>query len=154
MGVALGVRADGRVDRAGVEEGVERHLGVDDHVLAAGQAHDEVGAQPAVVAGGGHLLGEVAAVDQARELDDPAQVQLSPAPAHLGLAERGRQGRGLPAQHVGGVPDVVDLLLELALPRDAVLGHVPQLVVQPVEAVAHHGGVGGAPLRLRDRPLP
>ena len=31
------------------------------------------------------------------------------------------------------------------------LGHVAQLVVQPVEALAHHGGIGRAALHLLER---
>ncbi len=33
----------------------------------------------------------------------------------------------------------MDLLVQLALPRDAVVLEVAQLVVEPVEALAHHG---------------
>ena len=117
--------------------------------LPPARLHHQVGAQPAVVAAWRCTCSvEVAAVDQAGELDDAAQVQLTPAAADLRLAQRGGQRGGLAAQHVGGVPDVVDLLLELALPGDPVLGHVAQLVVQPVEALAHDGGIGRAALHL------
>ena len=47
------------------------------------------------------------------------------------------------------MPHVLDLLAQLALPRDAVLGHVTELVVQPVEALADDRGLGGSMLGLR-----
>ena len=78
----------------GVQERVERHLGVDDDVLAAGEVDHQVGAQqPPSSVPCGHLLGEVAAVHQPGELDDPAQVQLAPAAPDLRLAQRRGQRR-------------------------------------------------------------
>ena len=53
-----------------VEVGVERHLGVDHDLPVAGQVHHQVGAERSVVEP--HLLGEVAALDQAGELDRSA----------------------------------------------------------------------------------
>ena len=123
-----------------VEERVERHLGVDHDRLAAGQVHDEVGAQHAV--GELDLLGEVAAVDQAGELDRPAQVHLAPPAADLGLAQGGGQRRGLAAQRLGGEPHVGDLLAELSLPRRAGLVEVAQLVVQAHQPLADQRLVG------------
>ena len=118
-------------------------------VRPAGEGHHEVGAQPAVVEA--DLLGEVAVVDQAGELDGAAQVELAPLAAHLRLAERGGQGRGLAAQPLGGEAHVGHLLVELGLPGHPVVGEVAELVLQPVEAVADHGVVGGALLEGGDR---
>ena len=86
----MGVAQVGVVGRRGVEEGVERHLGVDHDAAAAGQPHHQVGALGAV--GEVDLLVEVAAVDQPGQLDGPAQVELAPAAAHLRPAQRGGQG--------------------------------------------------------------
>ena len=125
----------------GVEERVERHLGVDHDRPLAGEADDEVGPQGAVGAVVQvDLLEEVAAVDQAGQLDGPAQVELAPASAHLGPAQRGRQGLGLAAQAVGGQPHVEHLLVELALPGGARVVEVVELVAEPVEALHHSRG--------------
>ena len=85
-----------RLERAQV--GVERRLGVDDDLLAAGQPHDR---RPA---GSGHrrrrlnraLLGEIAVLDHPGELDDALQLQLAPAAADAGPLE----GVGQPARFV------------------------------------------------------
>ncbi len=143
--VAVLVVAGGRR----VEERVQGHLGVDHDVLAAGQVHDQVRSQGAAVAGRRDLLVEVAARDQTGELHRPAQVQLPPAPAHLRPAQRGRERGRLPAQRLGGVPHLLDVLAQLALPRDPVLLEVAQLVVQPVEALLDHGVVAGPRLERK-----
>ena len=62
LGVVVGARR--------VEVGVERHLRVDHDLPVAGKVHHQVGAEGAVVEP--HLLGEVAALDQAGELDGAA----------------------------------------------------------------------------------
>ena len=132
-----------------VEERGERSLGVDRDRAPAGEGDDEVGTQPAVVEA--RLLGEVAVVDQPRELDGPAQVELAPLPAHLRLAQGGRERVGLVAQHVGRVANVGDLLVELGLPGRAVVGQVAQLVLQPLEPVLDDRVVGDALLQRGDR---
>ena len=73
------------------------------------------------------LLGEVAAVHQAGQLDRPAQVQLAPAAAHLRLAAARSTGTASRGAGVGGVPHVGHLLAELALPGRAgrVRGRAP-----------------------------
>ena len=63
--------------------GVERRLGVDDDVLAAGQADDHIGTHAAIRVDCRDrvLLLEVAVLDHAGELDDAFQLQLAPAAA-------------------------------------------------------------------------
>ena len=123
-----------------VEERRERRLGVDGDGAPAGEGHHEVRPQPTVVHA--DLLGEVAVVHQAGQLDGAAQVQLAPLAAHLRLAQRGGEGGGLAPQGLGGQPHVGDLLVQLGLPGDPVVGEVAELVLQPLEAVLHHGVVG------------
>ncbi len=138
----------GVVGRGQVEERRERRLGVDRDGPPAREGDDQVGAQPAVV--DADLLGEVAVVDESGELDGAAQVELAPLPADLRLAQRRGEGGGLAAQGVGGVAHVGHLLVELGLPRDPVVGEVAELVLEPVEAVAHDGLVGRALLEGRE----
>ncbi len=118
-----------------VEVGVEGHLGVDHDVAPADEVHNQVGTLGSV--GKAHLLGEVAAVDQARQLDRAAQVELAPAAPDLGLAQGGGEGPGLAGQ-------VGDLLVELPLPGGAVLVEVAHLVAEAVEPLHHLGLVDHA----------
>ena len=67
-----------RVGFHGLEEGVERHLGVHRHDAALGQPHDHVGTAGLI----SFLLAEVDVLLQPAELDQPAQVHLAPAAAH------------------------------------------------------------------------
>ena len=143
-------RSVGLVGRGGVEEGVERDLGVDHDAAAAGQPHHQVGTLGAV--GELDLLVEVAAVDQPGQLDRPAQVELAPAAADLGPAERGGEGLRLAPQAVGGVAHVEHLLVELALPGRPRVLEALQLVTEPVEALHDLGLVDHAlpqPLDVR-----
>ena len=130
------------VGAGGVEVGVERHLGVDHDLPVARQVYHEVGAERAVVEP--HLLGEVAALDQPGELDRPAQVELTPAPAHLRLAQRGGQRLGLAAQGLARHPHVEHLLVELPLPARPLVVDLAQLVAEPVEPLHHLGLVDHA----------
>ena len=140
----------GRVVGPGqVEERGERGLGVDGDRAPAGERHDQVGAQAPVL--DADLLGEVAVVDQAGQLDGAAQVQLAPLAAHLRLAQRGGQGAASPPQDVGGVPHVGHLLVQLGLPRDPVVREVAQLVLQPLEAVLDDGVLGHPLMERGDR---
>ena len=92
-----------RFERAQI--GVERRLGVDDDLLAAGQPHDHVGPDPAVVVALNRvLLDEIAVLDHAGELDDALQLQLAPAAADAGPLERvGEPARLVPQALAGGV---------------------------------------------------
>ena len=97
------------------------------------------------------LLVEVAAVDQAGQLDRTPQVELAPATAHLGTPQRRRQRLRLAAQPVGGVPHVEDLLVQLALPGRPRVLEVVELVAEPVEALHHLRMAAWSTMRL---PLP
>ncbi len=123
------------VGGGGVEVGVEGHLGVDHHLAPADQVHHQVGAPGAVVEP--HLLGEVAPVHQPGELDRTPEVELAPAATHLRTPERGRERPRLALERV-------DLLVEPALPRRALLVERLHLVAEPVEALHHLGLVDHA----------
>ena len=73
----------------GGEKGLERRLGVDHEIARVGHVHDEIGTERACLAHHPQLLGEVAVLGEAGELDQAAKRQLAPAAAHLGTAERG-----------------------------------------------------------------
>ena len=134
----LGVSLVGVVGRRRVEEGVERDLGVDHDRPPADEPDHEIRSQRRVrVVAQVDLLLEVAAVDQAGQLDRTPQVELAPATAHVGTSQRRRQRLRLAAQAVGGVPHVEDLLVELALPRRPGVLEVVELVAEPVEALHH-----------------
>ena len=118
----------------GFEVGRERHLRVDDHVLAAGEAHHHVRPQPAV---NDHLLVEVHVRRHARELDDPAQLQLAPPAARLRPLQRGDQRPCLLAELLRAVPRGLDLLRELGVrlgPGDVGLAQLP---LDAGEGLAH-----------------
>ncbi len=103
--------AGGLVRRlARLEEALQRHLGVDDHGLAAGQADDQVGADPGPVRSDGpHLLLEVAVADHAGDLDDPAELQLAPAAPHGRRPQGGDEVGRLRAQVALGQRERLDL---------------------------------------------
>ncbi len=81
----LSVRVVGGLD--GLEVGVQRRLHVDDEFAMIRHAHDHVGADDLVFAGGVHLLLEIAVLDHARQLDEPSQRDLAPAAADLGTPQ-------------------------------------------------------------------
>ena len=86
---------------AGVEERVQRAFRVDDQLLAAGQAHDHVGAQPPVLGVHRNLGLEIGVLRQAGLFEHVAQALLAPAAARLGAgAQRIDQLGGLVA-HLG-----------------------------------------------------
>ena len=129
----LGLAHDTGLVVVGVEElqeGVERHLGVDDDLAAAGHVHDHVGAQPAFVGRRRDLLVEVAVREHAGHLGHPAQLDLAPSPAGLRRPQRRHQVPGLLAQllvpemqlgHLLGQPLVGALALELHLLEPALV---------------------------------
>ncbi|GAB3945799.1 hypothetical protein GCM10027614_38170 [Micromonospora vulcania] len=85
---------------AGLHRGevrVERRLGVHHHRPATVQSDHQIRADHLLVGGGGDLLGEVAVLQHAGRLDDPAQLVLAPAAPHLRRAQRGHQLLGLGA---------------------------------------------------------
>ena len=82
-----------------LEVGGERNLRVDDDVLPAGNADDEVGAEEIAVAVARRRLGdEVAVLEHPRELDDVPELRLAPAAAHGRRAERVREAAGALAE--------------------------------------------------------
>ena len=138
----VGVALVGVVGRRRVEEGVERHLGVD---------HDRCGRRPA------GPPGRVAACasPSSRRWTCSSKSQRSTSPASSTARRRwsspqrprtwGRRSAvdsdlGLAAQPVGGLPHVEDLLVELALPGRPGVLEVVELVAEPVEALHHLAG--------------
>ena len=117
----------------GVEHSLQRRLGVDDDVLAAGQADDQVRAQRRLVARDRGLLGEIAVPDHARELDHVAQLHLPPLPARIRLAERGHERAGLGPQALAGLGKGPQLRLEPPSRLPPVLIECQQLGVDPAE---------------------
>jgi hypothetical protein len=81
--LALGLVVGGR----GVEVGVERDLGVDDDLAAADEVDDQIRPQGAILQP--DLLAEVAPVDEPGQLDGATEVELAPAPPHLGASQGG-----------------------------------------------------------------
>ena len=137
-GAAL--RVVGRLER--VEIRGERRLRVDDDVLPAGDAHDEIGAQSAVVGRHGRLRDVVAVLDHAGVLDDVAQLRLAPAPADVRRAERVREAAG-PLRSV--VTCVCSAPYASCRTRSTFL----QLLVHPLERVLERPHMAGE-LRLRE----
>ena len=74
-----------------VEERLERRLGVDDDVLAAGEVHDQIRPEPAVVANERRLLVEIAPLEHARDLDHAPELHLSPSATDGGGVKRTRE---------------------------------------------------------------
>ena len=115
----------GEVLGLGVEERVHRRLGVDDQDLAAGQPHDDVGSDAAVVGTDrGDLLVEVAARQHPGRLQDPPQLHLAPGAADGRRPQRAGQRRGLPTEVLGLAldpgqqgPQRAELLHPVALER-------------------------------------
>ena len=97
----------------------ERDLGVDHHLLAAGELHDQVGAQRAVVAADAGLLDEVAMREHAGGLDHATQLQLAPPAAHLRCPQGAHQRLGLQPQTVRGLTHGPHLLAQLGVGRGA-----------------------------------
>ncbi len=77
---------------------MQRRLRIHDHVLAAGQLHNQVRTQPSRFRGHRLLLGEIAVREHAGDLDHAPQLDFSPAPAHVGSAQRPHQITGFRLQ--------------------------------------------------------
>ena len=135
-----GVRGEARLavvivsGGGGLQVGGERHLGVDDHVLSAGQPDHHVRPLPAL---DDHLLVEVHVRGHARELHHPAQLKLAPPAAGLGPPQRAHQRLRLLAELLRAAPGELDLLRELGVrpgPRDV---GVAQLLLDAGQGLAH-----------------
>ena len=92
---------------------VERRLCVDDHVLAAGQADDDVGPHAAFVGCERGLFLEVAVFDHSGKLDDALELKLAPAAADTGPLERVDETRRLAAEILSSRVQRRDALHEL-----------------------------------------
>ena len=117
-----------------LEVTAERDLRVDDHVLAADEAHDEVGPQPAVRAGDRRLRDVVDVLGHAGGLDGALELHLAPPAADLRRAQRGDQLGGLLLQLLGGRAHRAHLLQQRGVGAGAVLLDRRQLVLDTVEA--------------------
>src|SRR3954465_2778625 len=73
------------------QESIQWCLYIDNQVARVRHMNDEVGAERALVGCNSKLLGEVAGLRHAGELDEPTQRELTPAPPHLGPAKGGHQ---------------------------------------------------------------
>ena len=137
----------------GVEIGGERHLGVDDDDPLRRQAHDDVGTQPAGLAGDRLLLDEVAERRHAGELGDAAQRDLAPAAADVRRAQRLHQLVGLGAQRLMGDGDVAQLLADLAEVALAPLLDAARFLLVAVERLLQRPDqrLDGEAPRSRDR---
>ena len=144
-GMHLGVVALG-----GVEEGRERHLGVDDDLLAAGEVDDEVRPGDAVDGGRRHLGVEVAVLEHAGDLDDSTQLHLAPGAARL----RGRQSAdervGLGLQLLGRHRGQPHRLHQRGVGGDACLvgvddrlGDLAEGLLDRLDELLHLGGLLG-----------
>ena len=121
-----------------------------------------------MVGGGGDLLGEVAVLQHAGRLDDPAELVLAPAPAHLRGAQRGDQLFGLGAQLAGDGAHRPDLLAQLGVRVDPVALQLGDPLLVAAQGVVQRGdrpghrllGLGGrlvaqrAHRLLQPRPRP
>ena len=72
-----------------VQHALKGSLGIDDDVLAARHADDEVRPQGPILAADRGLLDEIAVADHSRELDDVTELHLPPLPSRVRLAQRG-----------------------------------------------------------------
>ena len=94
-----------------------------------GSLHDHVGTHAPLLADGRHLLLEIAVLQHAGQLDDPAQLDLPPAPAHGRRPQRGHQVAGGVAQLFLRRRDGLHLLADGAVGRPALQLHRPHLRV-------------------------
>ena len=123
----------------GVEERLQRHLGVDHHVPGARQMHDHVGAHPAVGAVLGHLLLEVAVLDHAGHLDHAPQLHLPPSATRSRGAQSRDQVAGLGLQLVLGLGERPHLLAQPGVGLLTLELEEPQAVLVAAELFAQGG---------------
>jgi hypothetical protein len=126
-------RARVRLGLLGGEEGVERDLGVDDHELAARQAHENVWTQAAVVGVHRGLGSEVAVLDHAGHLDDVAQLDLAPRAAGRRASQRRAEAPGLLGQTVHAGQQRAQRLAEASVGLAALLLELVDLALHLAE---------------------
>ena len=96
-----------------VEVGVHGRFGINDDLLAAGELHNEVGAEAfAFVGGGGGLRGEVTVLLHSGHLDDALKLHLAPLAAAGGLAQGLDELTGFLMETFLGIDERVDLFLD------------------------------------------
>ena len=127
------VALDAVAGLVGVEHALQRRLGVDDHVLAAGEVDHHVGAQRRLVPGVGVLLDEVAVLEHPGRLYHIAQLHLAPLAAGVGFAQCGDERAGLGAQAIAGLGQRAQLRAHLAPRLAAFLVEAQQLTVDPAQ---------------------
>ena len=117
-----------------IEIRLERHLGVDDEVLAARVPDDEIRPEQAsVVVAAARLLHEVAVGEHAGELDDALELHLAPPAAHVRCAQRGDEAAGLLSQQLLPLHDGAQVLVDRADGREALLLERLRLLLEAVE---------------------
>ena len=121
----------------GIEKGLQRRLRIHHNVLAAGQLHHQVRTQPSSFCGHGLLLGEVAIGEHAGDLDHAPQLNLSPAPAHVGSAQRPHQIAGLRLQLFLGGDERLHLSAQLAVSVAPRHFHLLNLRIHFIQRIAH-----------------
>ena len=141
-------RLVGRLVRVQVR--LERDLAVHHHLLLAGQVHHQVGTERAALDVHPGLLGEVAAVHHARQLDHPAELDLAPAPAGVGGPERADQALGLLAERILRLGEGAELGPQRALRPLAALVQLGELSVDLLQRLAQrrHQDVDGGGARV------
>ena len=107
-----------------VQERAQRHLGVDEDVLALGEVDPHVRAHGGVVGSQSPLQVEVAALEHPSDLGDPLELGLAPRTANLGLAQSCHERRSLPAQRLAGLLDGPDVRAHVGGHGDPFLLHV------------------------------
>ena len=134
------------VGGAGVEVGVERHLGVDDDSRPPARRTTRSGRRAPSSRRTCSLKSQCSTMPG--QLDRPPQVQLAPPAAHLRLAQRRGQRSGLDAGAGRWCAACRRPAGQLALPGRPLLLEVAHLVVQPLEPL-HHLGLVDHPRRHR-----
>ena len=85
------------------------------------------------------LLGEVAVLDHAGQLDHPAQLHLAPAAAGLRGPQRGHQRGGLVPQRLAGGPHEADLLGQRGVGGDPGVLELAQVHLDLAERLPQRG---------------
>ena len=120
-----------------IEKGLQRRFRIDHNVLAAGQLHHQIRTQPSRLRGHRLLLGEIAIREHARDLDHAPQLNFSPAPAHIGSAQRPHQIASLRLQFFLRGDQRLHLGPQFAVSIAARHFHLLNLRVHFIQRIAH-----------------
>jgi hypothetical protein len=115
----------------------ERHLGIDHYLLAARQPDHDIRPEATVIRRRDELLVEVAVGQHAGHLDDAAELDLAPPPAHGGGAQRLDQVAGLRLQLQLRLGQRFHLLAERRVVTDALLLDLVELGADLRQRVAN-----------------